>query len=73
MIGMRAVVGSCRIRRVASRPDRLGSWTSMRMTSGCVSIAVATPCSPSVASRSRYVVELRSWRTIFRLNSLSST
>ena len=28
----------------------------MRMTSGCVSIAVATPCSPSVASMSRYVV-----------------
>src|SRR5204862_864581 len=56
MMGTAAVRGSLRSCRVASSPDILGSWMSIRMRSGGVASAEATPSSPSSASRRRYVV-----------------
>src|SRR2546425_2753219 len=70
--GIFAVRGSARSRRVASSPDSLGNWTSMRMRSGSSRCATASPSSPSTASSKRKDVRLSSCRTIFRLYSLSS-
>ena len=46
-MGIDAVAGSARIRRVASHPDRMGSDRSMRTRSGAISRALATASRPS--------------------------
>jgi putative DNA primase/helicase len=43
MIGVAAIEGSARRRRIASMPEIFGSWMSMRMRSGRASSAFATP------------------------------
>ncbi len=73
MMGVFAVALSARSRRMASMPEIFGNWMSMRIRSGSLSSATATPASPSCASISWYGVPLSRARTILRFISLSST